>query len=56
MGWSVEVHERQRMAEAAAAKRPKRAQLAKPRPIESGVWQVSAGETMVSYCKPQLAG
>ena len=44
MGWSVEVHERQRLAEAAAARRPKRAAPAEPRPIESGVWRVSAGE------------
>jgi hypothetical protein len=48
MGWSVEVHERQRLAEAAAARRPKRAAAAEPRPIESGVWRVSAGEQPLS--------
>ena len=44
MGWSVEVHERQRLAEAAAARRPKRTAAAELRPIESGIWRVSAGE------------
>lgn len=43
MGWSVEVHERQRLA--AAARRPKRRpSKGPPRPVESGVWEVSAGE------------
>ncbi len=43
MGWSVEVHDRQQLREAAAQRRPRRQQPPPPRPIEQGVWQVPAG-------------